>query len=122
MALLAWRRGVQANQWKARQVMIEENPFAPPLFIVAPGAILSFVPLVYVVVSVAIDTIGSKVFTLGFRALVATLANDFRVLSFQGELRRLVVVEGGLAPVGCCMTSGAILPRRPFMLVGQLVA
>ena len=113
---------MQADQRKTRQVVVEENPSAPTIFVMALGAILALLALMYIVVSMAIDATGPKAFSARFRSLVATLANDLCVFSFEGKFGFSVMVKGGLAPIGRRVTCGTILPGRSFMRVSQLMA
>lgn len=122
MAFLARRRGVQTDQRKAGQVVIEEDFSAPSIFIVALRAFPAFLPFVHVVAVVAGDTGRRKFLPLGIRTLVTPLAKNLGVLAPKREFGGPVVVEGCLVPVGRQMAGGAIAPGRPLVGVDQLVA
>jgi|GEM_PF-3501801 len=62
VTLLAGRRGMHSNQGKYCHVMLELDSLAPPDLIMALLALLSFLPLVDIVRSVAIGTTYLKLF------------------------------------------------------------
>ena len=62
MAFFTGRDGMLSNQWKMRQVMIENNPVSPIVFIMATFALLAFLALMLVIETMARVTIRTKFF------------------------------------------------------------
>jgi hypothetical protein len=62
MTRLAWRDGVQADEWKCAQAMIKLYFIGPAGFLVAPGTIRTQAGLVYIIKLVATATSHFKCF------------------------------------------------------------
>jgi hypothetical protein len=114
MAFFAWDYGMQANQWKARQVVIEEYLFTPRLLVVTVIALLSFLALVNVVIRMTAVAIGAEFLPVLFSRM-AIAAQYLSVCPEQSELGIRVVIEGDFFPAGLNMTFGTIRPERPLV-------
>ena len=120
VAFLAGHGGVQANQGKTRDVMLELDAFAPAFLVMALVAFLALFALVHIVDFMAGITIGLEL-CLIYMGFVAGGAIDLHVFAAQFEVG-LVVVKLLLGPGVFGMAGLAFLAEVTLVLVFVAVA
>ena len=121
MAPLAGHNGMQSDQWKARQIMVEGDLLAParlPVTLPAIGAQLAMVSIVLAMASNA----GHRQLVAIKVARVAALAGDGRVTAAQRKPGRLVVVEADGRPLHRRVAGLTAIAVPSRVLVLQAVA
>ena len=121
MASFAGNYGMQSDQWKAGQIMVEGDFLTPARFLVALPAIAAQLAMVSIVLAVAGDTRHGQLVAIEV-ARVAALAGDRRVTAAQRKPGRLVVVEVDRRPLCRRMARLAAIAVPSPMLVLLAVA
>lgn len=116
MTVLAGDRRVQADQWQARQVVIENDVDVPAFVVVAAAADLSL--LTHVGVLDTMTRIAGGVRPIVRNAtLVTGITRNLGVSEMQRKLRIGVVIECSALPAFRCMTLIAFLAATTLVLV-----
>src|SRR5262245_6378271 len=117
MAGLAGDGGVQADQGKARQVVVEGHRLAPARLLVAVLAGRPELALVGIILAVAGGAVGGQPVAAGL-GLVAALAGELGMATEEGKPRRFVVVEGHGGPFcrGVAGLAAAAIATRVLIL------
>lgn len=92
VAFLARQRGVEANQGKPREVVIERDLLAPTALVVAPGTARAKLSFVRIILLVATDARSRQFVAIEF-ALMTRVALDLGMTAEQWELCRFGMVE-----------------------------
>jgi hypothetical protein len=122
VALLAGHRCVDAEQGKARDVVLEGYVVAPTPFDVTGIAGLSELAAMHVVVSVAGSTTGRELLSPQ-RPRVTSVARDLSVGPPQREILHLVVIESFGLPGNLAVTAPtAVAPPPAVDVVGPVAA
>ena len=120
VTFLAGHRRVGAKQRKLRQIMIEIDFLDPAFLAVTLVALLAFLTLMHIILSVAGVTILGCLVLIKI-ARVAVHTGNFLVLAFERVLRVLIVIEFNLAPGFRRMAIMAFLTVQALVLVFKLV-
>jgi len=118
MAFLAGCRGVQANQWKACQIVLECDAIPPALLLMAGITLLSLLSIVNVITTVTGIALDLELFVIDL-SFVAGPALKVRVPSSQGKVCVFLMIELGAGPAGRRVALIAF-PAMP-VIVGVVV-
>ena len=98
MTFLTRHHRVQAEQRELREIVVECDPLAPSVFVVAGFAFLAEFAFMRVVLFVAGHACGGE-FILVVIVAVTAIAFGFSVFAAKWKLRLLVVVEADHVPL-----------------------
>ena len=121
MASLARHYGMQSDQWKTGQIVVEGNLLAPARFPVTLPAVGTQLAMVSIVPAMACNTRHRQLVAIKV-ARVALLASDGCVTPAQRKPGRLVMVEADRRPFHRRMAGLAAIAVPSRMLVLQAVA
>ena len=121
MASFAGDHGMQSDQWKAGQIMVEGDLLAPTRFSVTLSAIAAQLAMVSIVLAMAGNTRHRQLVAIEV-SRVAALAGNRRVTAAQRKFGRRVVVEADRRPLCRRMARIAAVAVPSRMLVLQTVA
>ena len=100
--------------------MIEEYFLFPGLFVVAALTLLSFLPLMNIVLFVATEARGLEILVIE-RAFVTSCAFRPCVFATQREFCITVVVEDDVFPISCRVAVATFGAKAPLMTVLVIV-
>src|SRR3984893_7095990 len=121
MTLLAWKRDVQADQRKLREVVIEAHARAPALRRVAVIAFLAEMAGVHVVRPVAAQALSGQLLR-GHTRGMAGMTGDLLVLAHEGPLGVARMVKARGLPLLATVAGAAVLAEPQGVRVLRLVA
>jgi hypothetical protein len=121
MAFFARHDGVTPDQRKPGDIVIERGYAAPAALSVTLRASIAEPAFVRIILSVTRHAGRRQPVAIEI-ACVARVALDLRVCSYQGEFRRLVVVEVKRAPLALVMAAIALAAIPPGVDILNLVA